>query len=151
MRVDMTGMRVGRLKVIEFAYSHKKVGAHWKCLCDCGKTVVVSRKCFAGGKTRSCGCLRKKGSSIFNKGMDEILIRLYQDHGYKPIVAEIAEKYGVNITQPQVQSRANQLGIKSSRYLEARADNQRAASDRAWNMFMGIKPPKSVIRGNACC
>jgi hypothetical protein len=52
------GQKFGRLKIIERDGS-KDNRAMWRCLCDCGKVVVVSGKLLRNGHTRSCGCLQR--------------------------------------------------------------------------------------------
>lgn len=57
--IDLTGLRFGKLVVLNFAgqdnYSHVK----WKCVCDCGNIVeVVSGNLREG--TLSCGCFSKE-------------------------------------------------------------------------------------------
>lgn len=65
--VDMTGLKVGRLTVLEFAETLNKA-AQWFCKCDCGNIVIVSRPALRatqlGSKTgtRSCGCSRLTGT-----------------------------------------------------------------------------------------
>lgn len=39
---DMTGLRFGRLLVLERAGTSKARTAMWLCKCDCGKTCIVS-------------------------------------------------------------------------------------------------------------
>lgn len=64
--VDMTGMTVGRLKVIEFAGIMNKA-AQWVCECYCGNLTIVSRPALLStlkgreSGTKSCGCSRKTG------------------------------------------------------------------------------------------
>lgn len=55
---DLTGMRFGRLTVLERAGSVGKSAA-WRCRCDCGKEVTARADNLRSGGTRSCGCLRK--------------------------------------------------------------------------------------------
>lgn len=56
-RMDLTGMRFGRLTVISF--SHSQGGTRrWKCLCDCGNERVVATSWLISGNTQSCGCKR---------------------------------------------------------------------------------------------
>ena len=50
------GNKYGRLQVISRA---KKYGAHWNCVCDCGKTCVVWGANLRRGVTKSCGCLQR--------------------------------------------------------------------------------------------
>lgn len=54
----MIGKVYGRLTVIEDSGSRTK-GRQvlWKCLCSCGKEVVVRTCSLKSGNTKSCGCL----------------------------------------------------------------------------------------------
>lgn len=59
IRIDMTGLRYGRLIGIEFSHragSH----AHWRFLCDCGNETTVDGTAVRAGKTASCGCLHRE-------------------------------------------------------------------------------------------
>lgn len=57
--IDRTGMRYGRLSVVEDA----GVGAHkkrlWKCVCECGNETTLPSGSLASGNTQSCGCYHK--------------------------------------------------------------------------------------------
>lgn len=54
---DITGQRYGYLKVVEF--SHILSGhAYWKCLCDCGNSIIVRGSHLKSNHTFSCGCKR---------------------------------------------------------------------------------------------
>lgn len=59
---DLTGMKFGRLTVIERTADRiDRKGKHhvmWKCLCSCGKVKDLSRDSLLSKKIRSCGCLR---------------------------------------------------------------------------------------------
>ena len=55
--IDLTGQTFGRLTVIELSHVYK--GTHWLVECSCGITKVVSGWHLRGGKTRSCGCIRR--------------------------------------------------------------------------------------------
>ena len=58
---DLTGMRFGRLTVIERVPS-KSRHARWKCRCDCGNyTEALSNNLQSGSKV-SCGCAAHPGS-----------------------------------------------------------------------------------------
>lgn len=63
--VDTTSLlnqRFGRLTVIERDLNnigHNK-NSYWKCLCDCGNTISVSRQDLINKHTQSCGCYRKE-------------------------------------------------------------------------------------------
>lgn len=59
-REDLTGMKFGRLTVIDF-YDHNKYGQlRWLCECECGKTSIVTGSDLRNAKTLSCGCLRRE-------------------------------------------------------------------------------------------
>lgn len=58
---DLTGRRFNYLTVICFAYKivhGNNVEYIWKCRCDCGNEVLVSRRSLMRGR-KSCGCKTK--------------------------------------------------------------------------------------------
>lgn len=63
-RVDLTGMRFGRLVVKEmiWSYPHTKC----RCLCDCGNEKIVINTQLTSGKTQSCGCYHSQRTSEIN-------------------------------------------------------------------------------------
>ena len=52
-RRDLTGIRVGRLQVIE-----ETQPGLWLCVCDCGNRPLVKHRALSKSETRSCGCLK---------------------------------------------------------------------------------------------
>ena len=52
---DLTGQRFGRLTVLSYAFS-KNGQTYWKCVCDCGNTLITQRSSLIRGDTKSCGC-----------------------------------------------------------------------------------------------
>lgn len=67
---DLTGLKFGRLTVIERAENDKRGGARWRCKCDCGNETVVAGGKLKRGLTKSCGCLnREKSSERFFKDL----------------------------------------------------------------------------------
>ena len=61
---DLTNQRFGRLTAIERAEPYispqgRKL-SRWKCLCDCGKTTIVTINSLTCGKTKSCGCYSRE-------------------------------------------------------------------------------------------
>jgi len=58
--IDLTGRRFGRLTVLRKEGPGACWQQQWRCLCDCGREVVVFRSNLASGHTRSCGCLRSE-------------------------------------------------------------------------------------------
>jgi len=74
-RKDLTGMKFGRLTVVEQAddiieRKEKKHVAAWLCRCDCGNQVVVRGYALKRGTTTSCGCFhledKRKRSKKYN-------------------------------------------------------------------------------------
>lgn len=56
-RLDLTGVRFGRLTAQEFAGSIKGV-TYWYCSCDCGVETLTNTQHLRSGSTQSCGCHR---------------------------------------------------------------------------------------------
>lgn len=54
---DITGMTFGRLKAIR--RDGKGSPTKWMCLCQCGKSHVVTMQPLVEGRVKSCGCLQK--------------------------------------------------------------------------------------------
>ena len=80
--IDLIGQKYGRLTVVAFdrLQNHK---TYWKCVCDCGLTVVVPGNNLRSGNTMSCGCLRRetarktgKANTVHGEGHDH-KTRLY--------------------------------------------------------------------------
>lgn len=59
-KIDITGQKFGRLRVIKEAGLNKYHSALWFCACDCGSFGVFVGSCLRSGHTKSCGCLFKE-------------------------------------------------------------------------------------------
>jgi hypothetical protein len=57
---DLTGLRFGRLTVVERAENAQCQGARWLCLCDCGTERAIYAAKLKTGHTKSCGCLSRE-------------------------------------------------------------------------------------------
>jgi hypothetical protein len=61
---DLTGKRVGRLKVMGVHDKRSKTGKIlWDCQCDCGNVSVVHGESIQSKRTQSCGCLQKENAA----------------------------------------------------------------------------------------
>ena len=65
---DLKGKKFGRWTVLEFAGLFREGlptrGTSWKCACDCGRVIEKVRSSYLlGGKSNSCGCLRREFAS----------------------------------------------------------------------------------------
>jgi len=58
--IDLTGQEFGRLTVVSRADSDCLGNSRWNCNCCCGEKTVVLGSSLKGGKTTSCGCLKKE-------------------------------------------------------------------------------------------
>ncbi len=57
--VVAAGQRFGRLVITGPANRRVRDGREqWHCLCDCGRSALVTRKNLLQGSTRSCGCFK---------------------------------------------------------------------------------------------
>lgn len=60
---EMTGLRFGMLRVLgrdlEKTYANRK--SVWRCICDCGQRRSILGDSLRTKKTRSCGCLFRRG------------------------------------------------------------------------------------------
>lgn len=74
---DLTGMRFGRLTVIEESYKENgKV--YWRCRCDCNEETIVQGSKLRGGQTKSCGCL-------FDEYMQDRIKYFYKDRVHQKL------------------------------------------------------------------
>ena len=56
---DFVGQKIGRLFVVErVANRGKSKRAQWRCVCECGREVVIRGDHLQWGAIKSCGCLR---------------------------------------------------------------------------------------------
>ena len=63
--IDLTGRRFGRLLVMQATSKRSSQGdIYWKCVCDCGKSVVVNGKSLRSSGQKSCGCLHVNGRIV---------------------------------------------------------------------------------------
>ena len=60
---DLTGLKFGRLTVIEECGRSENRHILWLCKCICGKNKVIKSPSLIFGKTKSCGCLSKELTS----------------------------------------------------------------------------------------
>ena len=57
--IDLTGQQFGKLLVVGRAENSKTGKVMWNCLCNCGKSITVSRSNLRSGHTQSCGCVKR--------------------------------------------------------------------------------------------
>lgn len=57
--IDMTGLRYGRLRVINYAGKDRNNLTEWLCECECGKKLIVRGQDLRRGRQVSCGCHKR--------------------------------------------------------------------------------------------
>lgn len=66
--IDLTGQKFGQLIVIERAEKPRTrkldTAAFWKCICNCGKIIIIRGHSLRIGKTKSCGCLKQSAPHL---------------------------------------------------------------------------------------
>ena len=53
---DLTGLRIGKLTVLEPTDQRIRNAVVWRCRCDCGKEIFVESRRLKPGAIYSCGC-----------------------------------------------------------------------------------------------
>lgn len=53
---NLTGLKFGKLSVIEYAGTNSRRQATWLCLCECGKQKIAVGTYLRRSQTASCGC-----------------------------------------------------------------------------------------------
>lgn len=74
--MDLTGRKFHRLIVIEQA-GKRGHRICWKCVCECGKEVIVEAPDLRSGNTKSCGCLHREAIGERSTKHHEYKGRLY--------------------------------------------------------------------------
>jgi hypothetical protein len=68
LKVDMTGVKVGRLAFTKQVGKDRWGEYIWEAVCDCGTTKNYKAKSARQGRTSSCGCLRKEKNNNTRHG-----------------------------------------------------------------------------------
>lgn len=58
--IDLTGIKFGRLTVLERSENDKHGNTQWLCACDCGNQKICLGRSLKRGATQSCGCLHSE-------------------------------------------------------------------------------------------
>ena len=67
---DLTGMRFGRLTVLDLDHIDYNGIYFWRCQCDCGNEIITRNTSLNNGTTTSCGCYKR-----------EIAVKRFTKHG----------------------------------------------------------------------
>lgn len=78
-RIDLSGMKFGRLTVVSYKETNKLGHAIWNCVCDCGNSTTAKTMKLRRGKVSSCGCYRSEGR--FHRGIGPVKWARIIKHG----------------------------------------------------------------------
>ncbi|MBQ9980168.1 MAG: hypothetical protein IJP23_03830 [Oscillospiraceae bacterium] len=73
---DITGQRFGRLTALQPVSRGKNGAVKWLFKCDCGTQHVALAANVLGGRTKSCGCLRRESSTLRSR---EMMLRRHRE------------------------------------------------------------------------
>lgn len=73
----MIGKKFTRLTVVTQDTTRPRGNRYWKCLCDCGNTVVARTSDLRSGNTKSCGCYKSSNAKNRMTTHGESSTRLY--------------------------------------------------------------------------
>ena len=74
--IDISGNKYNMLLVLEYVGRDGRK-TKWKCLCDCGNTVIVDGTHLKNGHTKSCGCYQKQLIKSLNQKTGMTNTKLY--------------------------------------------------------------------------
>lgn len=57
--IDLTGLKFGKLSIIDLIGKNKHGKYLYSCKCDCGKQKLILGESLVSGNTKSCGCFSK--------------------------------------------------------------------------------------------
>lgn len=63
-KVNLSGLKFNKLTVIGFD-KYIRTTAYWICECECGNKKSIQQTHLKSGKTKSCGCIKKKNANYF--------------------------------------------------------------------------------------
>ena len=61
---DLTGLRIGKLTVLEPTEERIRNAVVWRCRCDCGNEILVESRRLKPGAIYSCGCVKNPYDGI---------------------------------------------------------------------------------------
>lgn len=112
-KIDMTGLRFGKLVVIQEAEKRADAnGPSWICKCDCGNIKTILGRNLRSGTTKSCGCLNIEQASVLGSTN---MIDLSNQHFGRLIALHPTDKrYARNVVWHCVCSCGKELDVPSN-------------------------------------
>ena len=82
---DITGMKFGKLTVLQRDGVTNNGKVMWLCQCECGNTTTVCGTDLRLGNTQSCGCLRSKGELYIRQYLMSLKINFLTEYKFKDL------------------------------------------------------------------
>lgn len=82
---DITGMKFGKLTVLQRNGVTNNGKVMWLCQCECGNTTTVCGTDLRLGSTQSCGCLRSKGELYIRQYLTSLKINFLTEYKFKDL------------------------------------------------------------------
>lgn len=130
-RIDLTGQRFGRLRVL-YEIGPGKDGIEWACECECGNWTVSSTRQLRAGYVKSCGCLKKEITAT--RGYKNQYTRLFNT--YRNLRRACYDKSS---------ERYNNFGDKGITFCEEWLD---VDNFKAWSIENEYSPKAKLLRHN---
>jgi hypothetical protein len=138
---DISGQVFGKLQVLELATKDRNNQTIWKCKCECGEFSNVRRRDLVQGKTKSCGCTKRKN------GLSTNLLKLIRDSfDYSPDTGKLRWKIkpSHNVEVGYIAGRLHENG-----HIEVRLSGRvYMAHHLVWAIIYGVLPKKTLLHIN---
>lgn len=90
---ELTGVRVGP----RGRYG-KQSSARWFCLCSCGNETLVHVQLLLSGRTKSCGCYRKRFRVVSDAPINDLLCQYKRGARDRNLSFELTKEQFVSLT-----------------------------------------------------
>lgn len=140
---DISSKVFGKLIVIELS-EFKNGTTYWKCLCECGSTIIRKLGNLISGNTKTCGCSHKrkgKDSPLFNSSLTEEERNRRKDNNFRNWSKEVKLRDG---WQCQLSGERNKIvshhlyNFKDNADLRYSVDNGITLSEKLHNLFHSL-------------
>lgn len=76
MKYDLTGQRIGHLRVVALTWNDEMQRSTWLCVCDCGRTKELTGQPLYKKRIKTCGRCNPKVGTLYYR-----IQRFVRDHG----------------------------------------------------------------------
>ncbi|KLN91486.1 hypothetical protein ABT59_10225 [Enterococcus cecorum] len=140
---DLTGMRFGKLIVLEETDQRKHGRIVWKCRCDCGNMTYATSTQLISGKRTSCGC-NNAAIDITNKRFGKLVAIKPIDkdkYGYTQWLCKCdCGNYATYAVNTLTKGAATSCGCIKKNKENARKRGQLSAKAQAEKSIEGVRP-----------